>query len=151
MKALSLWQPWASLWERGFKIHETRHWFLSHRGVLAVHAARKKPSSLGLDPAFTRQVRRQLGVGALDSLPLGGIVGVVEVTGCYRTEDQELTATPMDKLLGDWSPGRFCIRAEKPCPLPTMVPLRGMQGLWELDPSIALEIARQLAASVVPA
>src|SRR5581483_10298670 len=40
MKAISLWQPWASLWLTDAKIHETRHWPTSHRGWLLVHAAK---------------------------------------------------------------------------------------------------------------
>jgi activating signal cointegrator 1 len=41
MKAISLWQPWASLWFTDSKIHETRHWSTRHRGPLYVHAAKR--------------------------------------------------------------------------------------------------------------
>jgi hypothetical protein len=46
MKAISLWQPWASLWVSGRKIHETRSWRTRHRGWLAVHAARRIEADL---------------------------------------------------------------------------------------------------------
>jgi hypothetical protein len=39
MKAISLWQPWASLWCSPRKIHETRHWPTNNRGWMLVHAA----------------------------------------------------------------------------------------------------------------
>jgi activating signal cointegrator 1 len=43
VKALSLWQPWASLVALGVKTLETRSWSTSHRGPLAIHAAAAVP------------------------------------------------------------------------------------------------------------
>lgn len=40
MKAISLWQPWASLVPAGAKPVETRSWSTSYRGPLAIHAAK---------------------------------------------------------------------------------------------------------------
>ena len=40
IKAVSLWQPWASLVACGVKHHETRHWTTNYRGALAICAAR---------------------------------------------------------------------------------------------------------------
>lgn len=39
MKALTLWQPWATLVALGVKTIETRSWSTSYRGPLAIHAA----------------------------------------------------------------------------------------------------------------
>jgi activating signal cointegrator 1 len=41
MKALTLWQPWASLVAFGVKTIETRSWSTKYRGPLAIHAAKK--------------------------------------------------------------------------------------------------------------
>jgi hypothetical protein len=41
LKAISMWQPWGSLWLSPAKRHETRHWQTRHRGRLLVHAAKK--------------------------------------------------------------------------------------------------------------
>lgn len=43
MKALTLWQPWATLVALGVKTIETRSWSTSYRGPLAIHAAKKAP------------------------------------------------------------------------------------------------------------
>lgn len=43
MKAITLWQPWASLIALGVKTIETRSWATSHRGPIAIHAATRKP------------------------------------------------------------------------------------------------------------
>ena len=44
MKALSLTQPWAELVVLGEKQWETRSWRTSHRGRIAIHAAKKFPA-----------------------------------------------------------------------------------------------------------
>jgi hypothetical protein len=41
MKALTLWQPWATAIALGLKHYETRTWFVGYRGDLAIHAAKK--------------------------------------------------------------------------------------------------------------
>ena len=41
MKAISLWQPWASAMALGMKKIETRHWPTCYRGPLLIHAAKK--------------------------------------------------------------------------------------------------------------
>ena len=42
MRAISLWQPWASAIAVGAKRVETRHWSTPYRGPLAIHAAKRK-------------------------------------------------------------------------------------------------------------
>ena len=39
MKALTIWQPWASLLVSGQKKYETRSWATDYRGPIAIHAA----------------------------------------------------------------------------------------------------------------
>src|SRR3546814_21127441 len=41
VKAISLWQPWASAIALGHKSIETRHWPTKYRGELAIHAAKR--------------------------------------------------------------------------------------------------------------
>lgn len=48
MKALSLWQPWASLVALGEKRIETREWSTRYRGELAIHATASMPKYLGV-------------------------------------------------------------------------------------------------------
>lgn len=42
MKAITVWQPWASLLACGAKRYETRGWATRYRGPIAIHAAVKK-------------------------------------------------------------------------------------------------------------
>lgn len=41
MKALTIWQPWASLVACGVKKYETRSWSTKYRGPIAIHSALK--------------------------------------------------------------------------------------------------------------
>ena len=45
MKAITLWQPWASLIACGAKKYETRSWATRYRGPIAIHAAKKYPAN----------------------------------------------------------------------------------------------------------
>lgn len=102
MKALSLWQPWASLLVHGKKRVETRGRALNHRGPLLIHAAKKWDGSLQrgcLLPPF-RSALAMFGVPGnghnwtpadLDAqrvgwgMPFGAIIGCVEVVRCGPT------------------------------------------------------------------
>jgi hypothetical protein len=64
VKALTLWQPWASLVALGVKSIETRSWSTSYRGPLAVHAAKRKPEQdLRLWMPLHSAMKRQLPCG----------------------------------------------------------------------------------------
>jgi hypothetical protein len=46
MKAITIWQPWASLIAIGAKQYETRSWETKYRGPIAIHAAKKDPCKM---------------------------------------------------------------------------------------------------------
>jgi hypothetical protein len=48
MKALTLHEPFATLIAHGFKEVETRGWYTSYRGPLAIHAATRRQNSIDL-------------------------------------------------------------------------------------------------------
>lgn len=92
MKALTLWQPWASLVALGVKTIETRSWATRYRGPLAIHAATRKPKeyeqvgqyvvhemSNGSWAAFLHD-EDDIGPGL--RLPLGAIVATCTLTAC---------------------------------------------------------------------
>jgi hypothetical protein len=59
MKALSLWEPWASLVRFGVKTIETRSWSTTYRGPIAIASAKTKPKTYAMQ------------VGDYRSVPLG--------------------------------------------------------------------------------
>lgn len=81
VKALALTQPWASLVAFGAKKIETRTWATAYRGQLAIHASKtwsKEDQALCEREPFKAALR---GLTA-ETMPLGRVLAVVEVTGC---------------------------------------------------------------------
>lgn len=86
MKAITLWQLWASLLACGAKKYETRSWATSYRGPIAIHAAKKDPHSImvslphGLSKAIYDFMYTKLGIqsGALMKMPIGCIIATAE-------------------------------------------------------------------------
>ncbi len=61
MKALTLWQPWATLVAMEVKKIETRCWTTKYRGELAIHAAKGFPKdarAFTLEPVCYEAVKR---------------------------------------------------------------------------------------------
>lgn len=129
MKALTIQQPWASLIVAGAKCHETRSWSTKHRGPLLIHAGARFPEPARL------LCRREPFLSALDGrtaaeLPLGVIIGVVELVACLRVEDLN-DLNPREECFGDYRPGRWAWLLRNPSPLPHIA-ARGMPGLFDV-------------------
>ena len=137
MKALTLTQPWASLVILGIKHWETRGW--RPRGIdpgdrIAIHAA-KGWTRADIDFAFELASRNVLPL-ALHAepdtdLPRGAVLGTVRLIGAHLTGIKHMEPGPIERLLGDYSPGRWVWELADPQPFPEPIPARGMLGLWE--------------------
>lgn len=133
MKAISLWQPWASLWLSDRKVHETRHWATSHRGWLIVHAAKR----------IEREACQDLLVDPKDC-PLGAILGAVDLTDCRQ---MKYTAPEHqdDMEAGNWSDERFAWRRTDFVKLGAPIPYKGAQGMFNVPNTEIEELLRQIA------
>ena len=132
MKAISLWQPWASLWLSPAKIHETRHRPTRYRGMLVVHAAKRK-----IDEDVDELAAicfRLFGADYAHTLPRGALIGVVDLVDCVPTviDGRTIPAGFDDETCGDFSEGRFAWRREGFVVFEQPIPWRGMQGLFEV-------------------
>ncbi|HAL07380.1 MAG TPA: hypothetical protein DCP26_08540 [Brevundimonas sp.] len=129
IKALSVWEPWASLIAAGVKRHETRHWETTYRGPIAIQAAR----TLDLAGAPDQLCQDVLGPLWPKERPRGRVVAVAYLSDCIPTDRvlQELTAA--DREAGNYAAGRFAWRLDDIRPLTEPIPLTGRQGLfnWE--------------------
>jgi len=129
MKAITLWQPWATLLAIGVKPFETRSWPTRYRGPIAIHAGKTRE---GLDlcrglPEIEEALAR---AGyTLDTLPLGVIVCTARLVACRPTEP--IVADHLDDAFGDYGPGRFAWHLQAIQPLDPPPPAVGRQGLWE--------------------
>ena len=135
MKALSVFQPWASLVAAGVKRIDTRCWRTGYRGTVAIYALDKYPQFSALNLCEMPSVRAALagqGIDRLGKLPLGAIVGTVELVDCRRVEDlNPMLVTPRENLLGNYSPGRWAWVFRGAVRFRTPVAAAGGTGLWE--------------------
>lgn len=137
MKAISLWQPWATLWLlEGEKRFETRSWYTSHRGPLLIHAAKKQDGDVR---EFLRAtgVRRALERHGLkvEDLQYGYMIGEVRLIGCCRTDQvPSKLLTDAELSFGNWEAGRYAWeRASNPTLFPNPVRVNGRQGLFNVE------------------
>jgi len=153
MLALSFWQPWATLVIIGAKRIETRSWPTDHRGAIFVHAAGKSTRAqieLWHEEPF-HSVLRDAGIRRWQELPLGAVLGTVELFDCLKIASDEeiraqpnpiagraagLMAPPMEPELsfGLYEPGRYGWGLAKPNPFTTPVPHPGRQRLFNIHP-----------------
>lgn len=136
MRAISLWQPWASLWLTDRKPDETRHWAISHRGWLAVHAAKRFEKGFATGDPLREILEDEFGGHWAMDLPTGAILGAVQLVDCLPMDRTEPLHDD-DRVCGDWSPGRFAWRRAAVVKLATPIPFSGKQGLFTIPDHIA--------------
>lgn len=133
MKALTLWQPWASLMARGFKKVETRSWTTKYRGEVAIHAAKKIPHDyLGFSrhlPVFDKQYRLTK-LPYFSDLPTGAILAIATLVEVVLTEDASPDLSAMELAFGNYDEGRYAWFFENVKPLAHTVPVKGNRMLW---------------------
>lgn len=116
MRALSLWQPWASLIYDERKTVETRHWEMRYRGPLAIHAAMR----------VEKEACRDFGYDA-KTIPRGAVLCIVRVQTCVRFPS--LLVSPDE--YGDFEPGRFGFLLTMLEKFDPPIPAKGKQFLWD--------------------
>lgn len=140
IKAISLWQPWASLVIVGAKRIETRSWRTDYTGPFAIHAAKRyqederelttcEPFCDALCPFFGCEPEDLPAV-----LPLGAVLGTVTLTGCRPTSSLLPSLSAWERAFGDYSLGRYGWLMEDVQAFKEPIPARGMQQLWEWRP-----------------
>ncbi len=143
MKAITIWQPWASLLVSGQKIYETRSWATTYRGPIAIHAA-KRPVRQTIDALAKGNLLETLalfeslfhGPKELTQLSTGAIVGKALLVRCNPIDEAFVAKlTPQERTLGDFSLGRYAWEFQKMIPVDPSVPAKGMQGLWDWNGS----------------
>jgi activating signal cointegrator 1 len=134
LKALPLWQPWATLVATGAKRVETRSWPAPRALVgqrIAIHATKTKDHlALCDEEPFSTYLR------APERLPLGAVIATVVLDGCYEitaTFARELEARcAHEHAFGDYTPGRFAWDLCDVRPVAPVVPFLGRQGIFDV-------------------
>lgn len=125
MKALTLYQPYATAIALGLKKYETRSWATSYRGPLAIHASVKK-----LSPEFKKLAERY----NITNLEYGKIIVICELQDCIEMTDEIIKhQSTAEKDFGIWTPGRYAWKLKVLKILKEPIPARGYQMLWNID------------------
>ncbi len=145
IRGISLTQPWAQLVVLGQKQYETRSWKTPYRGLLAIHASKSVPGwakrLCQTDPMFVSVLGTYW---AAKPLPLGAIIGTVQLVDCEPiTDEMEYFLLAKERAFGDWAPGRYAWKLENPRALPEPIPCKGSLGLWRLPTDLEGQIAYQ--------
>lgn len=118
MKAITIRPEWAWLILHAGKDLENRSWQTRHRGPLLIHASAKRADD---HQRIREWARTELGILMPETVPMGGIVGCVEVV--------EMVTSPVDS---PWWIGPVAWRLVKPRVLPFR-PMKGRLQLWDCE------------------
>lgn len=145
MRALTLYQPYASLIAIGAKQYETRAWAIGDWPVpIAIHAGKIQPgkkkqevADLFWDRYFT-EVLQEAGYHTPDELPSGAVVCIATVEDCILITDKNRHDIPMRTpeewlSFGDFAEGRYAWKLSNVRRIEPPIVARGYQNIWEWD------------------
>lgn len=127
MRAISLWQPWASAMAALLKNNETRSWETKFRGMVAIHAAKRWTKD---EQGF--YLRHKDRVLLPTKIPFGAIVAVGRLVDCVPTESVSDAVSEREYSWGNYEIGRFAWKFEDLRALATPIPFRGAQGFFSV-------------------
>lgn len=158
MKAITIWQPWASLLACGEKRYETRGWATKYRGPIAIHAAARDPMRIPHSEELEK-FSAITAIGLWNQLPRGAVIATAELVNVWHivwnpgpdvdaarkipvgaeslTLDKHapdfgdyFVPSEMELAFGDWTPGRYAWELANVKPIAPVL-AKGKQGLWE--------------------
>lgn len=143
MKALPLWQPWATLVAVGAKRVETRSYPPGRLGLrlgqrIAIHATKTGPSLeqlLEADAVYMNALRGAYGPtprAAARALPRGAIVATARIGPASPSARLLERLDDLELMLGDYSADRYGWPLEDVQPLADPLPWLGSQGTFDV-------------------
>ena len=139
MKAISLWQPWATAIVCGAKKIETRSWSTKVIGKVAIHAAKKWNDECASAYGYLTDREKFCALLPRDDnydllpLPFGAIIGTAEIIACSPTETIIDKISPLEMALGNYSDGRFGWLLKNAVRFKEPIPYKGMQGFFNVE------------------
>lgn len=157
VKALTLYEPWATMVALGVKRIETRSWPTPYRGVVAIHAS-KRFDSLCLDAAGKEPMLGYLRTSGKEAMlrptnkdcfteTRGRIIAIADLIGCvlipkvgvgseliYQVDGHTTSSriTLDEWNMGWFGPGRFAWIFASVRELLLPIPATGSLGLWDV-------------------
>jgi activating signal cointegrator 1 len=142
MRAISLWQPWATFVALGLKQFETRSWDTAYRGPLLIHAAKRPMTKEEYKLIEYLKAEYSELCACLNGaeFPLGALVASCEVVDCLESwkDFDPLEADPLEYDLGNYDEGRFAWKLDNVEPLKEPIPYKGSQGFFNVWDSVLI-------------
>ena len=128
MRVLSIKEPFASLIKNKKKFIETRSWRTHYRGVLYIHASKKK-----IGNSIDNRIELKNMVGN-DEMNYGLIICKCKLVDCIEMTEEYIEKIkkefPDQYICGEYSVGRFAWILEDVEPLNIKIPATGNLGIW---------------------
>lgn len=135
MKALTIWQPYATLLITDVKRFETRKWQTKYRGPVAIHAAKKPIKAVAkLLPEDTQRAINDICKRNKHKnlhFDLGSIIGTADLIDCHLVDISFLnTLSEEEKIMGDFTLGHYAWEFKGKSTALQVPEIIGGQGLW---------------------
>ena len=156
MRAITLYQPWASLIAHGVKTVETRSWPPPRAALgclLAIHAGKRIAPPVALNPDTETAIANLYGERWRQEAPTGAVLAVTRLVSAVQVMgvDGEIAVCGSGSVVqriaidpyGDFAPGRWLWMLEDVEPIEPQTATGG-QRLWKWSPSRELTFIRKL-------
>jgi hypothetical protein len=150
VKALTLWQPWATLVAIGAKHIETRSWPTQYRGPIAIHAAKhfNTPRCTWEEPFKSELAKAGMFSenGGFKLKHNGCVIAIADLVDCVKVLHSDgmmawlengYVADDYEYPFGDYSEGRYGWILANVRPIHP-VRVNGRQRLWNWEPECAI-------------
>lgn len=137
LKAISLYEPWATLIGLGLKSYETRSWQTVYRGPLVICAAQRLLPLVQIINILYKTGH------SVNDLNFGRAICVVDLIEIYRTSEIVHLMSSQERLLGDWTDGRFAWKFDNLRQLKRFPLVKQRQRLFEI-PKDSIQLCRPL-------
>lgn len=138
LKAISLWQPWASLIPLGLKHYETRSWKTNYRGKLLMCSTAK---STRTQYQQYLKICNQVELPSWNEInfPHGQAIAICDLVDCVEITPEFTNQQSQTEILcGNWQIGRYAWKLKNIQPITKPFVVKGKQGLFNVS-SINLE------------
>lgn len=139
VKAITVWQPWATLLATGQKHNETRSWKTIYRGEILIHAAKTDHSGILLHIPM-EELKHLQDAGVVNKLPTGAIIGKANLVDCFQIDEayrrKLQRENPAELAFGDYTIGRYAWVMADAILFNKPIPAKGKQGLWNWEEGI---------------
>lgn len=141
MKAISVWNPFASLIVSGFKIFETRTWappksVIGQRIAIASTKTIKPDQKAYFQDEVFMEFYERLGLPTnINELPHGYVLGTAVLDSVeLMTEEFMEEVSEEEQQYGWWQEGFYAWRMTDPIRFADPIPVKGAQGFYEWSP-----------------